>query len=154
MPDSISVDSSADGTPPTEAPAATVNQIFVASLLGGPLAGYYLAAHNYRIFGQGHRFASSLFTGVLGTVVVVAVGSIWPLSILHLAAVVMAAFLVRNSVETSQRRALNQHLSDRLPVRSFLNVLGVAVPCFVLSALLWFLAAVVAALIQGPTGPA
>jgi hypothetical protein len=141
-------------TPSVHAPVATIDQVFVATLLGGPLAGYYLAAHNYRALGRGHRFTSTIIGGAFGTLVVVAIATIWPLSFLHLAAVVIAAFLVRNSVEASQRRDLNQHLSNHLPLRSSLNVVGIGVLGFGLTSILWFLAALVITFLQAPAGSA
>jgi hypothetical protein len=115
-----------------EAPSGSAyatKQIAVATFLGGPLAGCWLLALNYRLFKQSGNALFSIVGGMLATIAVLAVSLVLPPWLPKIVLPVAYSLAMRGLAQSLQGSSLDEHIRNGGRVGSWWIVVGISVLC-------------------------
>jgi hypothetical protein len=100
--------------PPATKPLYTAAAVTLATVFGGPLAGYWIMATNYRRMGKSAEARNAIAAGVLIDVLVVGAGLLLPSEFQSAALGVNIAliFFLRKQAQKEQGAAVEEHLAQ------------------------------------------
>ena len=110
-------------------PAYSVQQITLATFLGGPLAGCWLLALNYRLFQQRANAWIASVAGIPGTIAVVAISLVLPTWFPNIVLPVVYTLFMRGLADSLQGTMLEEHGG---PPGSWWIVVGISLLCVAL----------------------